>query len=100
MAMLTVDELMDHFGGTSDFARALGIKVSTAGEMRRRASIPVRYWPKLRAIARQHKLRLDYEKLVEVHTAPNSPIHQRAIRERDRKRAERAGKNQRVSRLD
>ena len=48
----TVAKLIDAFGGTSAFARAIAIKPSTAGEMKRVQSIRPRYWPAIIAAAR------------------------------------------------
>jgi predicted fused transcriptional regulator/phosphomethylpyrimidine kinase len=45
--METVHNIFDTFGGSSAVAKALGVGQSTASEMKRRASIPVKYWPAL-----------------------------------------------------
>ena len=42
-----VENVFTALGGTSATARELGVKQSAASEMRRRKSIPVRYWPRL-----------------------------------------------------
>jgi len=45
--MNSIPELIDAFGGTSAFARAIGKGQSTASEMKRQNSIRVRHWPKV-----------------------------------------------------
>lgn len=66
--MNTVPDIVDAFGGTAAFARALDLGVSTASEMKRRKSIPVRYWPDLVAIGRSKGVRgLSYKTLVQAH---------------------------------
>lgn len=66
--MNTVEEVFAGFGGTSAFAGALGLNLSTASEMRRRSSIPVRYWPKLIDAARERDITgIDNNSLVEMH---------------------------------
>jgi len=40
----TIDTLFDRLGGASAVARLIGKGASTASEMKRRGSIPVRYW--------------------------------------------------------
>lgn len=47
----SVAELVDAFGGSSAYARVLGIGPSTASEHKRARSIPVKYWPALVAAA-------------------------------------------------
>lgn len=66
--MNTVEDVFKKFEKTSAFADALGLKLSAASEMRRRSSIPVRYWPKLVDAARERGVsEITYEKLVEMH---------------------------------
>jgi len=64
----SVDDIFSQFEKATPFAKALGLKPSTASEMRRRRSIPVRYWPKLVKIARRRGINLDYNTLVSIHT--------------------------------
>jgi hypothetical protein len=45
--MRSVDDIFQDLGGTGAVAKLLDVGHSTASEMRRRGSIPVRYWPKL-----------------------------------------------------
>jgi hypothetical protein len=47
----TVPELIDAFGGPSDFACIIKKNPSTASEMKRNASIRVTYWPMIVAAA-------------------------------------------------
>jgi hypothetical protein len=66
--MNTVDDVFAGFEGTSAFASALGLNLSTASEMRRRSSIPVRYWPKLVDVARERGIDgVNYDSLVAMH---------------------------------
>lgn len=66
--MNTVEDVFTQFKGTSAFAGALGLNLSTASEMRRRSSIPVRYWPKLVDAARERGIRgVSYDVLVAMH---------------------------------
>lgn len=65
--MDTVPEIIAAFGGATAFARCIGKKPSTASEMKRSGSIPVRYWPRLVAEAKRLGIKLTYEILVEAH---------------------------------
>lgn len=66
--MNTVEDVFVKFEKTSSFAEALGLKLSAASEMRRRKSIPVRYWPKLVDAARQRGIdEISYDTLVKLH---------------------------------
>lgn len=68
--MITVEKIFNDFGGPTKLGRAIGVAPSTASEMKRRASIPVDYWPKLVAAAPDHGVEgLTNDKLVEAHTA-------------------------------
>lgn len=51
VAMKTVSDIFDVFGGNAAVARILKTMPSTASEMKRRESIPVEYWPTLVAEA-------------------------------------------------
>lgn len=67
--MNTVEDVFLRFEKTSAFADALGLKLSAASEMRRRGSIPVRYWPKLVEAARQRGFdEISNDTLVSIHT--------------------------------
>jgi len=66
--MQTVDDIFEALGGTSAFGRALGLRQSTASEMRRRKSIPVWHWRKLREAMQEAGKPIDFETLVAIHT--------------------------------
>jgi hypothetical protein len=68
--MQTVDDVFKKFGGPTALADAVGIKISAASEMRRRNSIPVRYWPRLVDAARARRIQLTYDHLVSMHSTP------------------------------
>lgn len=65
--MNTIEEIFIAMGGTGAFAKAIGVKHSTASEIRRRKSIPVRYWPALIASADLMDVSIDNDLLVRVH---------------------------------
>lgn len=66
----SVRELIDALGGNAAVSRALALKPSTVGEMKRRGSIPVSYWPGLIELARRVGLgRVNSDLLVQLHTA-------------------------------
>jgi hypothetical protein len=67
LAMNTVHDIFDTFGGTGAVARIINVKHSAASEMRRRQSIPVKYWPSLIEQARATGVALDSDALVRVH---------------------------------
>jgi hypothetical protein len=72
--MDTVDDVFAEFGGPTALGRAIGVKPSTASEMKRRQSIPIDYWQKLTEAARERGLEdLTYEKLVSIHTDQRVP---------------------------
>jgi hypothetical protein len=67
--MDTVEDIFSRFTRTGALADALGIKLSAASEMRRRGSIPVRYWPRLVEEAKSRGISgISYEKLVAMHS--------------------------------
>ena len=45
--MQNVTDIFDKLGGAAGVSRILDCQRSTASEMKRRGSIPVRYWPRL-----------------------------------------------------
>ncbi|PCI04614.1 MAG: hypothetical protein COB78_09995 [Hyphomicrobiales bacterium] len=65
--MENISDVFEAFGGPAQFARSLGIKGSTASEMKRRASIPVEYWPSLVKAGQAAGLVIDNDTLVKVH---------------------------------
>lgn len=68
--MDSVDAIFEKLGGTTAVARAIDVKPSAASEMRRRASIPVRYWPRLIAAAAGEGIIITNDELVAIHAAP------------------------------
>lgn len=68
-SMRNVPSLFDDIGGPGKVAEILGIKPSTASEMKRRKSIPVRYWPRLvDACQSAGIVGVDYNQLVAMHS--------------------------------
>ncbi|OJX74172.1 carph-isopro domain-containing protein [uncultured Mesorhizobium sp.] len=67
--MHTVHDIFDSMGGTGAVAKVIGVKHSAASEMRRRQSIPVKYWPALIESARLGGLAITSDVLVRVHVA-------------------------------
>lgn len=66
--MKSVDDIFKEFGGPTAVAGALDIGVSTASEMRRRASIPGRYWHALEKAARSRgKTKVTLETIARIH---------------------------------
>jgi len=67
--MNTVEDVFLAFDGTANFADALSLGLSTASEMRRRGSIPVRYWPRLVDEAQKRSIpSITYDRLVAIHS--------------------------------
>ncbi len=67
--MQNVPELFEKFGGPTKVAQILGVGFTTASEMKRRGSIPVRYWPMLVDACRDRGIKgVTYETLVKLHT--------------------------------
>lgn len=67
--MYTVPDIFHAFGGPGEISKAISVKPSTASEMKRRKSIPVRYWPDLVASAKRRGIRgISYETLVQLHS--------------------------------
>jgi hypothetical protein len=68
--MKSVEEIFVALGGTGAVARLLEVGHSTASEMRRRGSIPVRYWPRLVAVAAERAVEgISNDSLVDMHTS-------------------------------
>lgn len=65
--MNSVEDIFIKLGGTGAVAKIIGVNQSTASEMRRRGSVPVKYWPRL--IEGGSALSLDEAALVRVHVA-------------------------------
>ncbi|RUW98316.1 MAG: hypothetical protein EOS71_00410 [Mesorhizobium sp.] len=67
--MKNVGDIFDELGGTGAVARIIEVKHSAASEMKRRNSIPVRYWPLLVTGAQARGVELDNDVLVKVHAS-------------------------------
>lgn len=52
----TISELIDAFGGPTEFAKVIDKNPSTASEMKRTGSIRVPYWPKIIAAAADRRI--------------------------------------------
>ncbi len=68
--MRTVASIFLAFNGPASVARAIGVTTEHAASMRRRRSIPVRYWSALLAAAAMHKPALiSNQDLIDAHAA-------------------------------
>ena len=65
--METVPDIFEHLGGASRVARILGVGQSTASEMKRRGSIPVRWWPTLLASDEAREIGVTEGLLIRIH---------------------------------
>ena len=63
----SVSDLFDRFDGPKGVARIISKGHSTASEMKRRASIPVEYWPALIDSDKGQELGLTAEHLMRIH---------------------------------
>jgi len=64
----TISELIDAFGGPTEFAKIIDKIPSTASEMKRTGSIRVPYWPKIIAAAAERRIRgVTPETLMQMH---------------------------------
>lgn len=89
----STDTVFSAFGTLNDFAQAAGCKYSTASEMKRRRSIPVRWWPSLIASDKGQAVRLSSESLAHAHAktaSPPLPPRRAPAPEPSRERPERA----------
>ena len=66
--MQTVPDIINTLGGNAKVASALGLIPSTVSEMKRRQSIPVKYWPRIVAMSREAGKKLTFDKLVRLHS--------------------------------
>ena len=67
--MNTFGDIFEKLGGTGAVARAIEVGHSTASEMRRRKSIPVKYWPRLVDEASKRGVpTITYDRLVAIHS--------------------------------
>lgn len=67
--MTSIKSIFDHLGGPAQVSRILNVRPSTAGEMKRREVIHVKYWPTLVAACKRRGIRLSYDDLVRLHTS-------------------------------
>lgn len=65
----TVPKILDLWPSLADFARDVLIGYEAAKQMRRRGSIPVKYWPAMIAAADRRGKKLTEKALVEAHCA-------------------------------
>ena len=72
--MTSVPDIFAQIGTVAKVAQILGVQHSTASEMKRRGSIPVRYWPALVDGCKGEGITgIDFDLLVRVHAdAPQS----------------------------
>lgn len=72
--MMTVDQIVERFGGPSAFARAIGKHPKHGVMMKLRNSIPARYWALVvEAATKQGHDQITLEVLALAHAAPPSP---------------------------
>lgn len=68
--MQNVADIFDAFGGPANLGRAVGVRTEHATTMRRRGSIPTRYWLRLvSAAAEAGRDDITLEVLARVHAA-------------------------------
>lgn len=68
-AMKDIPTLFDDLGGSGKVADLLDVKPSAASEMKRRKSIPVKYWPKFVAACNARNIEgVTYAALVSMHS--------------------------------
>ncbi|MGB6535357.1 MAG: hypothetical protein WBF58_05275 [Xanthobacteraceae bacterium] len=71
----TVAGLFEVMGGTTSVARHLGVRPSTASEIKRRGRIPSEYWRQLIAAARRSgHLEITADLLVDLHARVPEPL--------------------------
>lgn len=69
--MNTLDEVFEALGGVAEVGRVIGKRTEHASVLKRRGSMPVRYWPSLIAAAGERGVPLTYDQLVAIHS-PNT----------------------------
>lgn len=68
--MDNVSDIINELGGNSAVARELGLKPSAVSEMRRRGSIPAKYWHGFIRLAAAKDVRgVDADRLIAIHAA-------------------------------
>jgi hypothetical protein len=64
----TATEIIDALGGNTVVARRIGKTPSAVSEMKRRGSIPVRYWSEIASLAGERGLKeITVQKLADLH---------------------------------
>lgn len=67
--MQSIEAIFDKLGGTGKAAAAINVKPTAASEMKRRKSIPVKYWDRVIAACKQKNIKgISYETLVRLHS--------------------------------
>lgn len=67
--MSSVQHIFKALGGPTKVARILDVGFTTASEMKRRGSIPVKYWPRLVEACEAEGIDdVNYERLVAMHS--------------------------------
>ena len=72
-AMTDIHKIFDKLDGPGKVAELLGVKPSAASEMKRRKSVPVKYWPKLVIACNEAGLTINYATLVSLHSKESAP---------------------------
>jgi hypothetical protein len=65
--MNTLNDLFTDFGGPAKVGQAIGVSTEHAAAMKRRRSIPSRYWLALVSSAQSHGLELSVEQIARLH---------------------------------
>lgn len=79
-----ISNIFSVLGGTSEVARALGVRVSTASEMKRRGRIPAEYWHDVIRVARERAHpEIDADLLVRLHARDLGAERPRGFGEED-----------------
>ncbi len=71
-AATSIVQLFDLLGGTGKAARALAVGQTTASEMKRRGTIPVRYWDRLIGVEDNDGHLITLEDLHRLHREPEA----------------------------
>ena len=74
LGMKAVADIFEDFSGPAELARAIGVSTEHATTMRRRGSIPVRFWPTLIEAARDRGLSVTEADLIAAHAARPRPV--------------------------
>jgi len=70
--MVDIQHLINGLGGATAFGRIIGVKPSTASEMKRRKKIPVEYWTVVIAAAHHKGLKINVDDLLAAHSEPSN----------------------------